>query len=173
MIPVAALAGHRQPGAMINARKKRSPRILWAGAVFVFAVAGLIARPVRADDAGDPKGLAVAAMQTWLTEIDQNHYAQSWTDASPSFQKAVASNQWIADLNRVRTPLGKCTVRKLASSMHRTEVPSPTGPQKGDFVVAQFRSSFENLAYAVETVCFERAPDGTWKASGYYVKPMA
>jgi DNA-binding helix-hairpin-helix protein with protein kinase domain len=110
-------------------------------------------------------------MQTWLNEIDKNQYAQSWTEASASFQKAVTSDQWIAALNGVRTPLGKCTVRKLASSMHQTEVPSPTGPQKGDFVVAQFNSSFENLAYAVETVCFEKASDGRWKASGYYVKP--
>ncbi len=112
-------------------------------------------------------------MQTWLKEIDQNHYAQSWTDASASFQKAVTSDQWIADLNRVRTPLGKCMGRKLASAMHETEVPSPAGPQKGDFVVAQFQSSFENLAFAVETVCFEKGADGAWKASGYYVKPLA
>ena len=156
---------------MINHYQNKSPRILWAGTIVVLLVLGFIIRPVRADDTTDPKPAAVAAMQTWLNEIDKNQYAQSWTEASASFQKAVTSDQWIAALNGVRTPLGKCTVRKLASSMHQTEVPSPTGPQKGDFVVAQFNSSFENLAYAVETVCFEKASDGTWKASGYYVKP--
>lgn len=149
------------------------PRVLQAGAILGLAMAGFTMMPARADDTAGAQLAAVTAMQTWLAEIDQNHYAQSWTDASASFQKAVTSDQWIADLNRVRTPLGKCTGRKLASSSHQTEVPSPAGSQKGDFVVAQFNSSFENLAFAVETVCFEKSADGAWKASGYYVKPLA
>lgn len=156
---------------MIKHYQNKSPRLLWAGAVLLFLVLGFIVRPVRADNTTDPRAAAVAAMQTWLKEIDQNQYAQSWTDASASFQKAITSDGWTAALNGVRTPLGKCTDRKLASSLHQTEVPSPTGTQKGDFVVAQFNSSFENLAYAVETVCFEKGPDGTWKASGYHIKP--
>ena len=146
-------------------------RLLFASLVLLMALAGLIVRPIRADDTIDPKIAAVAAMQTWLKEIDQNQYAQSWKDASAFFQKAVTSDTWTADLNAARTPLGKCTDRKLASSLHQTQVPGPTGMVKGDFVIAQFNSSFENLAYAIETVCFEKAPDGTWKASGYYVKP--
>jgi hypothetical protein len=156
---------------MINRHQSKSPRFRFASIILLIILAGLIVRPIRADDTTDPKTAAVAAMQTWLKEIDQNQYAQSWKDASDSFQKAVTSDQWTAALNGARTPLGKCTDRKLASSMHQTEVPSPTGPQKGDFVVAQFNSSFDNLAYAVETVCFEKSSDGTWKASGYYVKP--
>lgn len=134
-------------------------------------LAGFIIGPIHAEDAADPRPAAVAAMQTWLREIDQSQYAQSWKDASASFQKAAPSDQWVAALNSVRTPLGKCTARKLASSLHQAEVPGPTGPQKGDFVIAQFNSSFENLANAVETVCFEKAPDGRWRASGYYIKP--
>jgi hypothetical protein len=55
--------------------------------------------------------------------------------------------------------------------MHQTSVPAPEGVVKGDYVIAQFNTSFENLQYAVETVTFEKAADGTWKASGYYVKP--
>jgi hypothetical protein len=131
----------------------------------------LITRPAHADDAGDPKAAAVAAMMTWLQEIDQDKYAQSWSDASATFQKAVTSDGWTSALNSVRTPLGQCTDRKLASALHQTDIPSPSGTIKGDFVVAQFDSSFDNLKYAVETVCFEKAPDGTWKASGYYIKP--
>jgi beta-lactamase regulating signal transducer with metallopeptidase domain len=156
---------------MINRHPKKSSRFILAAIVVFIIFVGLIVRPIRADDSADLKAAAVAAMQTWLTEIDQNLYPQSWKDASPSFQKAVTSDGWTTALNGVRTPLGKCTERKLASALHQTEVPSPTGPQKGDYVVAQFNSSFENLAYAVETVCFEKAPDGTWKAAGYYIKP--
>jgi hypothetical protein len=140
-------------------------------AVVLLLTALFMPSPTRADDADDPRPAAVAAMQAWLREIDQDQYAQSWKDASAFFQKALTSDAWTAALNAARAPLGKCNGRKLASALHQTEVPSPAGTIKGDFVVAQFDSSFDNLKYAVETVCFEKADDGTWKASGYYVKP--
>ena len=132
-----------------------------------------IIHPTPGDDSSQSTAPALTAMQTWLREIDHDQYAQSWTDASDSFQKAVTSDQWTAALNSVRTPLGKCSGRSVASALHQMEVPGPTGPIKGDFVVAQFNTSFANLAYAVETVCFEKAADGTWKASGYYIKPRS
>jgi hypothetical protein len=37
-------------------------------------------------------------------------------------------------------------------------------------VIAQFKTSFENLKYAVETVTFDKI-DGTWREAGYYIKP--
>jgi len=158
---------------MINQYQNKSPRLLLAGTVLTLIILGFIVRPIRADDTAqaDPKTAAVAAMQTWLQEIDQGQYAQSWKDASASFQKAITSDGWTAALNAARTPCGECKGRKLASALHQTEVPSPTGVQKGDFVIAQFDSSYENLASALETVSFEKASDGTWKASGYYIKP--
>ncbi len=156
---------------MIKHHHPKSPRVLRTGLVLALLIFGSIVRPVRAEDATDPKAAAVTAMQGWLKEIDGNQYPQSWTDAAASFQKALTSAEWTGDLKAVRAPLGKCTARKLASAMQQTEVASPSGSQKGEYVVAQFNTSFENLANAVETVCFEKAPDGTWKASGYYIKP--
>ena len=156
---------------MIHRCQNKSPRLPLAGAVFLLVIASLIVCPTHAEAPADPRPAAVAAMQTWLHDIDQGQYGQSWKEASDSFQKAITADKWAAALNSVRTPLGKCTDRKLASSLHQTEVPGPTGPQQGDFVVAQFKTAFENLAFAVETVCFEKASDGTWKASGYYIKP--
>jgi hypothetical protein len=157
---------------MINQYRNKPPRLILAAVLITVILAGLLVRPIRAEDSADPKAAAVAAMQTWLHEIDRNEYTQSWTDAAASFQKAVTSDQWVAALNSVRTPLGKCSSRTLASALHQTEVPNPSRPPiKGEFVIAQFNSTFENLAYAVETVSFEKAPDGTWKASGYFIKP--
>jgi len=155
---------------MINQYPHRSRRRFGAALVLVLLTAGIIMRPVRADDA-DPKAAAVVAMQAWLMEMDQGHYDQSWTDAAPSFQKAITSDKWVNVSNAIRAQLGTCTVRKLVSSVEQTEVPSPTGTVKGDFVIAQYDSSFENLKYAMETVCFEKTADGAWKASGYYIKP--
>ena len=156
---------------MIHHYQTKSARFSWMSAVLALVLLGFIVRPVRADDAAAIKAAAVAAIQTWLHEIDQNQYAQSWKDAAASFQKDLTAEQWTEALHGARTPLGKCTERKLVTAVHQTEVPTPTGTQKGDFFIAQFDSSFENEKYAVETVCFEKAADGTWKAAGYYVKP--
>ena len=50
-------------------------------------------------------------------------------------------------------------------------LPDPNGKMlKGEFVIAQCQSSFTNLAAALETVTFEKET-GTWKASGYFIKP--
>jgi hypothetical protein len=155
---------------MINHCPHRSPRPLVAIFVLVVLILGVVLRPVRAADA-DSKQVAVAAMQTWLGEMDQGQYGQSWSDASPAFQKAVTSQKWVDLSNSVRAQLGKCLNRKFATAFEQKVVPSPSGIQKGDFVIAQFDTSFENLQDAIETVTFEKAPDGTWKAAGYYIKP--
>jgi hypothetical protein len=152
---------------MINHHPNRTSRPVLALLVSTLLAAAALLHPVRAD-AGDAKQAAVAAMQAWLAEMDAGQYDKSWQDASSSFQGAVTSAKWTEMSNSVRTPLGKCLDRKLASSL---EQQNPSAAMQGDFVIAQFDSSFDNLKYAVETVTFEKAPDGSWKAAGYYIKP--
>jgi beta-lactamase regulating signal transducer with metallopeptidase domain len=157
---------------MINQYTRKSPRLILAGAILAVVVStGFLVRPVLAADATDAKSVASGAMEKWLTEIDASKYAESWTDAAASFQKALTSDQWVAALKSVRTPLGKCKSREVASAVEQAEVPGSAGAIKGDFIIAQFNSSFDNLAYAVETVTFEKGADGSWKASGYFIKP--
>ena len=131
--------------------------------------------PALADDDAQAaaKKEAVAAMQTWLGEIDAGGYAKSWTDAAKSFQKAVTSDQWVTALTNVRSPLGKSLARTLASASYQSGQSSVgTGGLNGTYVIAQFDSSFENLKYARETVTFEKEADGAWRAAGYFIKPQ-
>lgn len=116
---------------------------------------------------------ALAAMQTWLDEIDASNYAKSWSDMAKSFQKAVTSDKWVAISGNVRTPLGKVLERKLASALYQSGQ-SSVGAQalNGTYVIAQFDTSFENLKYARETVTFEKESDGAWRAAGYFIKPQ-
>lgn len=158
---------------MINNYEAKSPRRLLAAATLAVLALGIFLHPVRAADAlvtDDPQAVANGAMQTWLQEIDDSKYEQSWSDAAPAFQKAITAKGWEDALTKVRTPLGKCKARKLASASHQAKLPSPTGAADGDFILAQFDTSFDGLAYAVETVTFAKAPDGSWKAAGYYIK---
>jgi len=148
----------------------------WVASIIVLTLGALMAlSPTLAgeDDQEAAKKDAVAAMQTWLGEIDSGSYAKSWSDSATSFQKALSSDQWVTALNQVRTPLGKSLSRNLASALHQTAIPKAGGETlQGNWVIAQFDSSFENLKSARETVTFEKEADGTWRAAGYYIKPQ-
>jgi beta-lactamase regulating signal transducer with metallopeptidase domain len=114
---------------------------------------------------------AVPAMEQWLKTIDAGQYAKSWDEAAKTFQNALSSEKWAAALTSVRTPLGTVNSRKLASATNQKGIPTPSGGMlKGDYVIAQFHTSFANLDSAVETVTFE-LQDGAWKASGYFIRP--
>lgn len=157
---------------MINQFSSKSPRRLLAAFVLAALAITILLRPVSAaDGSDDPKTVASTVMQTWLKSLDDGNYAGSWDAAAPTFQKAITSADWVAALKKVRTPLGHCTARKAASASNQSRVPSPQGAADGEFIVAQFDTSFDGLKYAVETVTFQKAPDGVWKAAGYYIKP--
>ncbi len=158
---------------MIRNYHSKSNRGLVASMVVLTLGALMALAPTLAgeDDQEAAKKDAVAAMQTWLVEIDAGNYAKSWSDSAQSFQKALTSDKWVAALDQVRTPLGKSLSRNLASALHQTAIPKPTGETvQGNWVIAQFDSSFENLKNARETVCFEKEADGTWRAAGYFIK---
>lgn len=124
----------------------------------------------------DPKEVAVAAIKAWLEVIDQGHYAQSWDEADgQEFKKALTQVQWVQALDQARKPLGKVKSRLLASAAlqlaSNKNAPSSVIKLNSDIVTAQFNTSFENLAAALETVIFEKTTDGSWKAVGYTVRP--
>ena len=169
---VESVSQLRKRITMIKHYEHKSSHALFAAAVFLIIAMGTLLRPVHAaEPTDDPKAVATGVMQSWLQEIDDGKYEQSWNDAAPSFQKAITAEKWATTSSKVRKPLGQCNARKMASAVRQGSVTGPAGTTLGDFILAQFDTSFENLKYAVETVTFEKAPDGTWKASGYYIKP--
>ncbi len=159
---------------MIRTYSSKSPRG-WLAAAFALALAagtGLLPAPAEEDAVAAAKKEATEAMQPWLTEIDAGDYAKSWDDASAGFQKAVTSERWVGMAQGVRMPLGQLVNREPSSAYYTTSIPVAGGKMlQGEFVVAQFKTSFENLKFAVETVTFEKDAGGAWKASGYLIKP--
>lgn len=55
----------------------------------------------------------------------------------------------------------------LKSQRYRTTLP---GAPDGEYVVIQFKASFENKKAAVETVTPLLDKDGQWRVSGYFMK---
>ena len=44
------------------------------------------------------------------------------------------------------------------------------GAPDGEYVVIQYKTSFQNKASAIETVTPMRDPDGVYRVSGYYIR---
>jgi|GEM_PF-373743 len=132
-------------------------------------LAMLARRSSSVDEAAFAKDTAIAAMNTWLADVDAGDYGRSWDTASSLFQKALARDAWIQALNQVRKPLGTASSRRLLGAQLATKLPSPTGPLEGEFVIAQFSTSFENAPKVVETVTFSKSPDGSWNCAGYFI----
>lgn len=115
----------------------------------------------------DKENTAVAAAEKWLAAIDEGQYAESWKDAAAYFRNAVTKEQWAQSLQAVRKSLGKLISRKVQNKAYKTSLP---GAPDGEYVVIQFKTSFENKASAVETVTPMLDKDGEWRVSGYFIK---
>lgn len=110
---------------------------------------------------------AVAAAKAWLSLVDGEKYAESWEKAAQFFKGAVQKEQWIQIMQSLRKPFGKNISRELKSKRYRTALP---GAPDGEYVVIQFKASFENKKSAIETITPMLDKDGKWRVSGYFMK---
>ena len=111
---------------------------------------------------------AQKAAESWLPLIDAGKYGESWDQAAEVFRSAVTKEKWEQAVGNVRQQTGKLKSRKLTRAEYTEQLPNAP---KGEYVLIQYDSSFENVASAVETIVPMREKDGTWKVSGYFVKP--
>jgi len=126
---------------------------------------GLLCQAALADSGKEQA--AQAAALAWLSLVDRGQYAGSWEEASTYFKGAVTRDSWVQSLNAVRQPLGKNKSRKLLSSKYTQTLP---GAPDGEYVVIQYRTTFEMKPSAVETITPMLGRDGEWRVSGYYIR---
>ena len=110
---------------------------------------------------------AIDSARAWLKIVDTGDYAGSWEQACGLFKSMVSKEQLAQSLGMVRGPLGKMISREVMSQKHTKTLP---GLPPGEYVVIQFKTSFENKADAIETVTPMLDKDGVWRVSGYYIK---
>ena len=112
-------------------------------------------------------GAAIDASKSWVTIVDSGRYNDSWSNAAQLFKDKVPEDQWETSLRQVREPLGKVVSREVANYQYMTNLP---GAPKGEYVVIQFKTSFEEKPQSVETITPMLDSDGQWRVSGYYIK---
>ena len=115
----------------------------------------------------DKEAAALVAAKTWLALIDKAEYDESWETAASYFKGAITKENWQQSLSAVRKPLGALVSRELKSKTYAQSLP---GAPDGEYVVIQFKTSFENKKSAIETVTPMLDDDGKWRVSGYYIK---
>jgi len=136
-------------------------------AVMFVAIAAAV-QSGAADDELDTAP-AMAAAQSWLATVDAGRYGESWEEASKAFRDALTKPQWESMVEPVRSQTGNLVARKVRSARYTRELPNAPA---GEYVVIQYDTRFERIAHAVETVTPMKDPDGSWKVSGYFVKPL-
>ena len=110
---------------------------------------------------------AMEAADKWLAVVDRGKYDESWDTAAEYFRNAVGKEQWGKSMKAVREPLGKVKSRTIKASEYRTKMP---GAPDGEYVVIQYKTSFQNKEAAVETVTPMLDKDKVWRVSGYFIK---
>ena len=124
----------------------------------------LACSPLAADEKTDA---AQKAAEGWLGLVDQGKYGESWEVAAVFFKDKVPKEQWEAAMNGSRKPLGALKTRALIGSKYATKLP---GAPDGEYVLIQYKTSFENKESAVETITPALQNDGKWRVSGYFIR---
>ena len=137
--------------------------------MFSYLFLAVMAAVSGCSSAGNPQAeaAAVAAAKDWLSLVDGEKYAESWDEAAQPFKGAVPKEKWVQTLQAGRKPFGGNMSRELESKHYRTSLP---GAPDGEYVVIQFKTSFENKKSAVETITPMLDKDGKWRVSGYFIK---
>ncbi len=110
---------------------------------------------------------AEKAAKAWLWLIDEGKYEESWETASVFFRNSITKEKWVKMLTTVRMPLGRLVFRRLNTITYRSYLP---GAPDGDYMIVQFKTSFENKKSAIETITTMLDRDGNWRVSGYFLK---
>jgi len=122
----------------------------------------IVRRVWRAVNGSEESGTGILpAVGAWLTLTDHDRFAQSWDTAAPYFQRAMAREEWVSRLQKVRHPLGTVLSREMISSKR-------TGSGRCE---VKFKTSFDGLPAAMETVTLAKQADGEWLAAGYLIRP--
>jgi len=137
--------------------------------IVLCCVAVPVLRAQDKDKDKDKIDAGTKAIVAWLAIVDAGKYEQSWEEASAFFKEKVTKDKWTEDMKETRAPLGKNQSRRLDFADYTTEVED--GPA-GECVFILYRSKFEKLADAVETVVVVLEKNGRWRLAGFVIVPV-
>lgn len=109
---------------------------------------------------------ARSSAEKWLSLVDSEKYADSWTESGSQFRSHVTQEKWVEMAKSVRSPLGLLTSRSLLNVANAKSLP---GAPDGDYSIVRFQSAFKNKSEAIETVVL-LLEESKLKTVGYFIK---
>ena len=134
------------------------PGVRWALVVLVLAGACNVW--------ADEPATAQSTVEAWLSLLDERRFEASYAGTAPLFKAQIDAASWSSTVGEVRRSLGAFQSRELIGASYHSELP---GAPAGDYVVFQYRSTFDDRDDAIETVT-PMLVEGAWRISGYYVR---
>ena len=110
---------------------------------------------------------AKAASASWLALADAGNEGAAWEQTADAFRAAVSRPDWERTAKALRAQYGAVKSRTVQAATYATSLP---GAPAGEYVVIKYLTQLEGDRTVVETVTPQRAKDGSWKVSGYFIK---
>ena len=107
-----------------------------------------------------PDAAKERAARGWLELVDEGDWQASYDAAGATFQEPNTVETWRDASQLARVPLGAVLSREAVSFQN---VASPES-----YFVVRFRTDFENMEGATESVTLERE-NGEWRVVGYFI----
>lgn len=109
---------------------------------------------------------AVAATVPILERLDAGDYDAVHAAASPFLKQQVSHDEWIAEVQALRGPLGAHESRAVGTT---TYVNNPWGAPRGEYVIVSYDSHWQNGSIH-ENLSMQRQPNGAWALAGYHAQ---
>ncbi|MCB1935993.1 MAG: DUF4019 domain-containing protein [Nitrosomonas sp.] len=133
---------------------------------FTFLIVLFYAASAIADDSAVLKAVESGA-RAWLALTDEEHYVESWKQASEHLRQKQSEADWVKKAETIRKPLGAMENRYIATAGYSKK---PSGLPEGEYVIVQFYATFKNQALALETITMAKEKDNEWRVADYAIK---
>ena len=151
-----------EPIAVSRVASRRGAKAL-AGAV-VGTILSLLAGCGESNP--EAERAAVAATVPILERLDAGDYAAVHAAASPFLKEQVPHDEWLAEVQALRDPLGAHASRAVGTT---TYVSNPWGAPEGEYVIVSYDSHWQNGSIH-ENLSMQRQPNGAWALAGYHAQ---
>jgi len=110
---------------------------------------------------------AIEAGKKWLQLLDADNPGAAWDAASNQLQSGVTRDKFIAEMRRVRAPLGKLSTRTPVKFARAHDLP---GAPSGDYAIIEYDAEYANGKHLSEQLIWAIAERDSWRVAGYFYR---
>jgi len=146
--------------------KRTTIKLLFGLALLAGWLGGAAAQDVEASD------MVRGGLQV-IQLVDQGKTGELWDGAAPAAKKRVARADFMAQISKLRGPLGM-PLQRTWVAINRQVVADSDADLAGQYVSVEYETRFTNTAAnrasMRELVSFHMDRDGIWRFSGYVLR---